>query len=82
MAVAMMVELMAGCLKWLRLYVELGLPARVLKSLWREEAGQDLVEYGLLAILLSLAAITAMTGLGIAISSVFSGAAANVTSLS
>lgn len=82
MAVAMMVELMAGHLKQLRLCVELGLPARVLKSLWREEAGQDLVEYGLLAILLSLAAITAMTGLGISISSVFSGAAANVTSLS
>jgi Flp pilus assembly pilin Flp len=73
---------MAGCLKWLGLYVEPGLPARVLRSLWREEAGQDLVEYGLLTILLSLAAITAMTGLGSAISSVFSGAAANVTSLS
>jgi len=77
-----MVEFMAGCLKSLGLYVEFGLPARVLKLLWREEAGQDLVEYGLVAILLSMAAITAMTGLGSTISSVFSGAATNVTSLS
>jgi len=73
---------MPGCFKWQGLHVELGLPARVSKLLWREEAGQDLVEYGLLAILLSLAAMTAMTGLGSTISSVFSGAAANVTSLS
>jgi pilus assembly protein Flp/PilA len=64
------------------LYAGFDLPVRVLKLLWREEAGQDLVEYGLLAVLLSLAAMTAMTGLGSAISSVFSGAAANVTSLS
>jgi len=76
------VELMARYLRLLGLYVEPGVPARVLKSLWREENGQDLVEYGLLTILLSLAAMTAMTGLGSGISSVFSGAAANVTSLS
>jgi len=73
---------MPACLKGRRLHVELGLPARELKLLWRGEAGQDLVEYGLLAILLSFAAMTAMTGLGSTISSVFSGAAANVTSLS
>jgi Flp pilus assembly pilin Flp len=73
---------MAGRLKGRRPHAELGLPAQVLKLLWREEAGQDLVEYGLLAILLSLAAITAMTGFGRTINSVFSGAAANVTSLS
>ena len=73
---------MAGRLMGPGLYAGFDLPVRVLKLLWREEAGQDLVEYGLLAVLLSLAAMTAMTGLGSAISSVFSGAAANVTSLS
>jgi pilus assembly protein Flp/PilA len=73
---------MAGRLMGSVLYAGFDLPVRVLKLLWREEAGQDLVEYGLLAVLLSLAAMTAMTGLGSAISSVFSGAAANVTSLS
>ena len=35
----------------------------LLKSLLTEESGQDLIEYALIAALLALAAISAMTGL-------------------
>jgi pilus assembly protein Flp/PilA len=51
----------------------------LLMKLWREEEGQDLTEYALLVVLVALAAITAMTGLGTAISKVFSNAAVNLT---
>jgi len=50
--------------------------------LWKEEEGQDLVEYGLLIVLVALAAIAAMKGLASAVSSVFSAAASNLTSAS
>jgi pilus assembly protein Flp/PilA len=50
--------------------------------LWKEEEGQDLVEYGLLIVLVALAAIAAMKGLAGAVSSVFSAAASNLTSAS
>jgi Flp pilus assembly pilin Flp len=48
--------------------------------LWEDESGQDLVEYGLLIVLVALAAIAAMKGLRGAITSVFSTAASNLTS--
>jgi pilus assembly protein Flp/PilA len=54
----------------------------VLKSLWREEEGQDLVEYGLLIVLIGLAAIASMSGLAAAISNTFSSAGANLTGAS
>ncbi len=47
--------------------------------LWKEEEGQDLTEYALLLVLISLAAITSMKSLATAIEGVFSNA---VTSLS
>ena len=50
--------------------------------LWNEEEGQDLVEYGLLIVLVGLAAIGAMSSLANAISKAFSSAAANLTSSS
>jgi pilus assembly protein Flp/PilA len=50
-----------------------------LKTLWKEEEGQDLTEYALLVVLIALAAITAMNSLAGAISSVFTNAAANLT---
>jgi len=37
----------------------------------REEEGQDLIEYALLAALIALAAVTTMTALGTKISGVF-----------
>ncbi len=50
----------------------------LLKRLWKEEEGQDLVEYALLLVLLSLAAIGALGGLATAINGVFSKAAQNL----
>jgi Flp pilus assembly pilin Flp len=52
----------------------------VLVRLWREEEGQDLVEYALLIVLVSMLAVAAMRTLGSAISDVYSNAAANLTS--
>ena len=47
--------------------------------LWKEEEGQDLTEYALLLVLLSLAAIGTLSTLAAAINSVFSAAATNLT---
>jgi pilus assembly protein Flp/PilA len=48
--------------------------------LWKEEEGQDLVEYGLLVVLISLFAVVAMKGLANGISNAFSNASAQLTS--
>lgn len=50
----------------------------LLKRLWKEEEGQDLVEYALLLVLLSLAAIGALGTLATAINKVFQNAATNL----
>ena len=52
----------------------------LLKRLWQEEEGQDLTEYALLLVLISLVAVAAMGELGSAVSDAFSNAAANLTS--
>jgi pilus assembly protein Flp/PilA len=54
----------------------------LLKQLWREEEGQDLVEYGLLLALLALAAITTMGTLANAIKNTFTSATTAITSTS
>jgi Flp pilus assembly pilin Flp len=51
----------------------------LLLKLWKDDAGQDLVEYALLVVLISLAAVAAMDGLASGISDAFSNAAANLT---
>ena len=51
----------------------------VLMKLWKEDQGQDLVEYALLVVLISLAAVVAMNTLASCISDAFSNAAANLT---
>jgi pilus assembly protein Flp/PilA len=51
----------------------------LLNRLWQEEEGQDLVEYGLLLILIALVAITSMKTVGSAISDVFVNATTNLT---
>ena len=51
----------------------------LLKRLWKEEEGQDLTEYALLIVLISLVAIASMKAVGTTISNVFSNAAANLT---
>jgi Flp pilus assembly pilin Flp len=52
---------------------------RILISLWKNEEGQDLTEYALLLVLLSLAAIGALGTLATAINGTFTNAAANLT---
>jgi Flp pilus assembly pilin Flp len=53
--------------------------ANLLKRLWHEDEAQDLVEYGLLLVLISLGAVAAMGTLASAISDAFAGAQANMT---
>jgi len=48
-------------------------------SLWREEEGQDLTEYGLLLVLVALAAIATIQSLASALSNVFSNAAGSLS---
>ncbi len=52
---------------------------KLLLRLWREEAGQDLTEYGLLLVLVALGAIVGMGKLATAINAAYSTAAANLT---
>jgi Flp pilus assembly pilin Flp len=52
---------------------------RLLVKLWKEEEGQDLTEYALLLVLLSLAAIGSIGGLATAINQTFANATANLT---
>ncbi len=51
---------------------------KLLLRLWKEEQGQDLVEYALLVVLIALGAITAMHSLSSAISDAFANAGANM----
>ncbi len=51
---------------------------RYLARLWKEEEGQDLTEYALLLVLLSLAAVGALGTLAAAINGVFANAATNL----
>jgi pilus assembly protein Flp/PilA len=51
----------------------------LLVRLWKEEEGQDLTEYALLLVLLSLAAVGALGTLATAINGVFTNAATNLT---
>ena len=51
---------------------------KLLKRLWQEEEGQDLVEYGLLVVVIALFAVAAMGQLASAISNAFSNAAVNL----
>jgi pilus assembly protein Flp/PilA len=51
----------------------------LLVRLWKEQEGQDLTEYALLLVLLSLAAIATLGTLASAINSVFTTAAGNLS---
>lgn len=51
----------------------------LVKRLWKEEEGQDLTEYALLLVLLSLAAVASLGSLASAINSVFNQAVTNLT---
>ena len=47
--------------------------SELLKRLWHEEQGQDLAEYGLIAVLITLAAVAGMGFLANVINNKFSG---------
>ena len=49
-----------------------------LKRLWNDEQGQDLTEYALLLVLLTLAAIRSLSALATAVNGVFAKAASNL----
>jgi len=51
----------------------------LLVRLWKEEEGQDLTEYALLLVLLSLAAVGSLSILATAINGVFANAATNLS---
>jgi Flp pilus assembly pilin Flp len=50
-----------------------------LKRLWRDESGQDLVEYVLLVTLVSLATIAAVQTFGEAVKVLFQNSASNIS---
>ena len=50
---------------------------RTLRRLWNEDEGQDLVEYGLLIVLVALASIAAMNSVASAINNVLYSQASN-----
>ncbi|MCL5263263.1 MAG: Flp family type IVb pilin [Acidobacteria bacterium] len=50
-----------------------------LKNLLRDESGQDLIEYALVAALIALAAVAAMSTLGKDISSLFTSVSSQLT---
>jgi len=52
---------------------------QLLKRLWQEEEGQDLTEYALLLVLLTLAAVGTLNGLATAINGVFANVTTNLT---
>lgn len=52
----------------------------ILRSLHNDESGQDLIEYALVAALIALGAVTAMSGLSTAINGAFSTVASRLTS--
>ncbi len=54
----------------------------LMARLWKEESGQDLVEYALLVALLALAVVATLGTLANTIKNVFSSAASNLASSS
>lgn len=52
----------------------------LLRTLANDESGQNLIEYALVAGLVGLAAVTAMTGLGTSIKTAFNSVASQLTS--
>jgi Flp pilus assembly pilin Flp len=55
-----------------------GIMQRFTRRLWQDEKGQDLTEYALLLVLISLVATASISTIGQTVSDVFANAAANV----
>ena len=54
-------------------------PTSLLRSLYRDESGQDLIEYALIAALVALAAIATLKTLGQKLSSSFTSVSTSLT---
>lgn len=52
---------------------------RLVTRLWQEEKGQDLTEYGLLLLFLSLTAIAVIQGLGSQVENIFNNASSSMS---
>lgn len=50
------------------------------ERLWRDENGQDLTEYALILVLISLVAVAILRTIGLVVHNTYSNAASNVTS--
>ena len=53
---------------------------QMLVTLWKDESGQDLIEYALVAGLIGLGAVVAMSGLATKIGSAFDSVGSSLTS--
>ncbi|HWF14467.1 MAG TPA: hypothetical protein VG272_12065 [Candidatus Acidoferrales bacterium] len=51
---------------------------KILLRLWKEQVAQDLVEYALLLVLVSLVLVASLRTLGVGVTKVYSGAATNL----
>jgi pilus assembly protein Flp/PilA len=65
---------------YLQIRKEIADMKNLLKRLWKEEEGQDLIEYALLVALVALAAVTGMQGLATAINKEFLALGSSLTS--
>ena len=52
------------------------------EALWRDEGGQDLTEYALILVLISLVAVAILRTIGSVVFNTYSNAASNLTSAS
>jgi pilus assembly protein Flp/PilA len=69
--------MMTGCVSSLRGLVE-GKGFRIVRRLTEDRRGVTAIEYGLIAALVAIAAIAAMTSLGTSLSSTFSNVASTL----
>jgi pilus assembly protein Flp/PilA len=69
--------MMTGCVSSLRGLVE-GKGSRIVRRLTEDRRGVTAIEYGLIAALVAIAAIAAMTSLGTSLSSTFSNVASTL----
>ena len=68
---------MTGCVSFLLGLVE-GKGSRIVRRLTEDRRGVTAIEYGLIAALIAIAAIAAMTSLGTSLSNTFSNVAATL----
>jgi len=63
-----------------KLFEETKYMKNLVMRLWKEEDGQDMVEYGLLLTLIATVAVASMKTIGSVISNIFANASTNLSS--